>query len=327
MKDAKKANNIVDAKKEEKEKEEVKWDLETAKAKLEAIKKAALCINGDDVQDQEEKNEKEIDIMKPEKEENIEEKIQDTITSHVVVGTNVTYEQFKQYSDANPKLHLMWKNKTVYIYEYPIDPRHEAAIIPIRTAISGAPTITSYGTPSMATAAWTREFDEGFASIPFMTAPGAAVDANGTPWPTVVVEVGLDESVADLHADVQLWLGANTSVQMVITIKLWAGRQAMLAMSYTRAVLPNPVNVISFGTVNLHHASMAGINAARGATPITGVGAGGPACNAAGIAAYQLPIPTALLYTGDPGGVPLGLGANINIDLFLVQQRVLLAWH
>ncbi len=64
------------------------------------------------------------------------------------------------------------------------------------------------------------------------------------------------------------------------------------------------------------------MNAARGATALTGFGTpGAAACNAAGIVAYQLVIPTALLYVGDPAAI----GANINIDLFQVQQAVLRA--
>ena len=65
------------------------------------------------------------------------------------------------------------------------------------------------------------------------------------------------------------------------------------------------------------------MNAARGATALTGVGAGGPACNGNGLPAYQLAIPTASLYFGDIGGVPAALGANILVDLYEVQQAVL----
>jgi hypothetical protein len=275
------------------------------------------------IEDEGEKSEKLVGDYNVEKNELYEE---DVKTSHIIVATKVSRQNFEELSAKHKDLRLMWKDETVILYEYPIKAKHEYCISFINTTLSSVPHILACGHPTMVTANWEREGDQSWASRRFLANPGAAVDLNSTAWPAVVLEVGLSETVTDLHNDAQLWLGAATSVQAVIIIKVWKNINAMLAMLFTRAALPNPTHVISFGTAAIHPQSMASVNAASGATPLIGVGtAGAVACNAAGLAAYQLPIPAALLFTGDPNGVPMGVPANINIDLFRVQEDVLLA--
>jgi hypothetical protein len=103
------------------------------------------------------------------------------------------------------------------------------------------------------------------------------------------------------------------------------GHQGMLALRYELEI--GPVFAVSFGTFQLSQATRDNI---PGGIQLTGVGedtpAGPgnpyPACNALGLPDYQLRIPTALLFTGVPTGVPGGLGPNVTIDLFAIQQEV-----
>lgn len=83
-----------------------------------------------------------------------------------------------------------------------------------------------------------------------------------------------------------------------------------------------PTTTISFGTRALGGSSVTSVNN-LGGPAIIGVGIGGAvACNAPGMALYQLPLPLARLF---PAGIPGAFGAavNFNIDLFLVQQTVI----
>ena len=148
--------------------------------------------------------------------------------------------------------------------------------------------------------------------------------------------MGHSQSLADLHTKALTWLGANTTIQMVIVIKIWDlfgnNHIRLLAMRYERGAA-NPVFAVSFGTHQLHHQSRNVLNnTILGATPLTGVGeldpATGnpyPACNGAGIAQYQLCIPTPLLFTGLPGGIPPAGPANghYGLDLFRIQTGVI----
>jgi hypothetical protein len=55
---------------------------------------------------------------------------------------------------------------------------------------------------------------------------------------------------------------------------------------------------------------------------VTGVGiAPNPACNAPGMAQYQLPLPLASLFHGLPA-IPGGLAGNVNVDLYEIQQAI-----
>jgi len=219
--------------------------------------------------------------------------------------------------------HIMWRNEKAYIYELPLY-KHEFATSVFNLAVGNTPHLISVSSPTVSTPAWGAEPDAAyfaFRSLPHGVVPAANRDAKGDVFPNVVVEVGVSESISDLHADAVRWLGPATEVQMVILIKLWKNDKGMLLMIFVRGNV-NPINVISFGTKNLHYTANAPLNAARGTTPVTGVIPGGVACNALGLAAFQLSLPIAHFYHRDPNGVPVGQG-NIIIDLFDVQQTIL----
>jgi len=90
---------------------------------------------------------------------------------------------------------------------------------------------------------------------------------------------------------------------------------------WNRAAHPTPLSIISFGTAPIHY-TVRNRLAAVGA-PVTGYGADGGACNAPNLPAYTLSIPTAQVFHDVPGGVPGGVGATIDVDLYLVQQKML----
>lgn len=84
--------------------------------------------------------------------------------------------------------------------------------------------------------------------------PALARDTTGLPFPTVVVEVACSETTSSLHTLAPIYLGANTSIQLYVGIKIFPrranGKFAMLALLYSRANLPftTPVQAISCGT-------------------------------------------------------------------------------
>jgi hypothetical protein len=77
---------------------------------------------------------------------------------------------------------------------------------------------------------------------------------------------------------------------------------------------------VSFGSRALRPQSVATINAYAG-NPLVGVGAGGAACNALGIAMYQMHIPAALLFNGV--ALPAGAPPFYTIDLYRLQQVII----
>jgi len=150
----------------------------------------------------------------------------------------------------------------------------------------------------------------------------------GDAYPTLVVEIAVSNSVVYLDQLAAIYFDARTRIRLYLAIKLWYrrndGTAVMVAMLYNRGS-PNSLSptIISFGTGNLHHATRGVINDTIRPTALTGVGEGGPPCNAPAIPQYQLQLPTVALYDRVPGGVPAGYPPNIDIDLYLVQQIVL----
>src|SRR6185312_4974654 len=85
-----------------------------------------------------------------------------------------------------------------------------------------------------------------------------AVNANGNPYPTMVIEIGSTESLNSLHELATGYFSPRTNIRMYLAIKLFPRRRdrtfALLALFYRRDQ-PNPtVPCIakSFGTANLH---------------------------------------------------------------------------
>jgi len=151
----------------------------------------------------------------------------------------------------------------------------------------------------------------------------SAANPQGTQWPTLLIEVAYSCSLASVIQKANQWLGIGTGVQVVLVVKLYsmtAHGVAMVALRFERGAI-GPTYAISFGTRALHGTQRNQINGLGGAQLI-GVGQGGAACNAAGVAIYQFRIPTNLVTVGMPAAnVPAA--ANFTFDLFTLQQETL----
>ena len=150
--------------------------------------------------------------------------------------------------------------------------------------------------------------------------------------PTVVIEViqhNRDRSIATM---VHEFFTPPCQVRILIIVRVFEpsgtddSKTPLMCWVYRRAAavppeLANLTQEISFGTAPLHHAAAAtypnrtGVDAALGAV----------ACNAAGIAAFQIHLPAAEVYHGSvaspPGGVAVHPG--FIIDLYDLQQDIL----
>jgi len=151
-----------------------------------------------------------------------------------------------------------------------------------------------------------------------------AASPEGNAWPTAVVEVAFSDTLGDLIADAQMWLGPQTACHLFIGIKLYKrcadGTAPFVALLFQRANPVVPTSAISFGTAPIHHTTLHTINALGGAR-VVGHGCGGPGCDGAGLSLYQLQVPTVSLF--HPLPVPAPLPPVIPVDLFVVQQRIL----
>eukprot|EP01133_Synstelium_polycarpum_P017026 gene17026-20283_t len=140
----------------------------------------------------------------------------------------------------------------------------------------------------------------------------------------------------------QRFLELRTSVRVVIGIKVFerraAGTFALIVMVYLRGVnlvagavgTERPNTIISCGTAppeptsalpTLVNLTPPGV-LWRGLGATAPNGAADPICNAAAMPLYQIQIPVAELYNGVAGGPLPDLPANINVDLFQIQQKV-----
>ncbi|GAM21092.1 hypothetical protein SAMD00019534_042670 [Acytostelium subglobosum LB1] len=151
--------------------------------------------------------------------------------------------------------------------------------------------------------------------------PEGELVAIGThPFPTLVIEVGVSETVASLHYKAKLYLSNFTDIQVVLCIKIFPPRSAnykfsALALLYRRSVsTETPVQVISFGAVPydlpMAYAVDQGFGHATGNTMAVNIP---PVANNP---LYLIQIPTAEIYNGDINGVPNDVEDNVTIDLF-----------
>lgn len=134
---------------------------------------------------------------------------------------------------------------------------------------------------------------------PGVGALGAA-DDKGTAYANVVIEVAVLQELADVFSKVAECIGAGTTVQQVIVVKVGdapgGGVRALHAYSFVRGGVANPVQMIDFSLP-------------------AAVGAAGP-----GFPALQLHVPLACLYYQAAGGPPPGIADPLDIDLFFVQR-------
>ncbi|RUS33774.1 hypothetical protein BC938DRAFT_483985 [Jimgerdemannia flammicorona] len=135
-------------------------------------------------------------------------------------------------------------------------------------------------------------------------APGQGCNSAGEAYPTMVVEVDVNQSHKSLYRAAAHHFSPRTTIQIYLAIKIFPRRQngtrTMVALRFLRT---NKAR---------HHAAITGLRRH-----------GDPACDAAGIALYQMNFPAALLFNGDPAGVPGALAAGFNLDLWIVQAAAL----
>lgn len=160
---------------------------------------------------------------------------------------------------------------------------------------------------------------------------------SATTTPVLVLEVGASESVAQLDADAQTFLGSpqlNGEVAAVLFIRVFKRRPnptaqgavpgpfAAVAALYERGNGPGagrtqalvevpgaagpvlvaptaPSCVISFGSAPVHAGPCRAQVEGLGTAP-TGVGFDGPACDRLGLAEYRIRVPAAVLYFASP---------------------------
>ncbi|CAG8594433.1 3061_t:CDS:2 [Paraglomus brasilianum] len=116
-----------------------------------------------------------------------------------------------------------------------------------------------------------------------------AMDRLGTPYPTMIVEVGHAQSLPDLHWKVELYFDVRTTIQIVLTIKIYEPRvdhtAAMIAALYL-------------------FQSTSGLLGRQGLQMFL---------------TYQMNIPATELFDGDPAGVPASAIGGFNLDLWEFQ--------
>jgi len=238
--------------------------------------------------------------------------------------------EFKRNCPA--KIHHSWENGKLFI-SFETSPAHSAAVTQfIRYLPDRAEQCYCRGDESLTApaaggaAAFVKQAD---ATVTPRNLPLPAVSATtigDNPFPTFVLEVGYDQSLTLLREKAAMWLGGNTTIRIVVVVKLYKhfqnGNQGMVALRFHRGIAA-PVFAVSFGTAPLHpnvRPTIPGLTGVGEINPATG--AAFVACNGPGLADYQLRIPTALLYTGVVAGPPAGAPAHHLIDLWLVQDAV-----
>jgi len=160
---------------------------------------------------------------------------------------------------------------------------------------------------------------------------GREPNPKGTAYPTMVVEVGVSETISSLHDLARNYFSPRTTIQIYLAIKLFPtrtnGTRAMLALRYLRTNQNNTVPdvILSFGTAPLHYSTIDFLTNIVGVplANITGVGFSAIACNAPGIPDYQVHIPVAELFNGSSGGIPAGSINGFYLDLWKLQNVVL----
>jgi hypothetical protein len=148
--------------------------------------------------------------------------------------------------------------------------------------------------------------DNAFVPIRRQTNP---VDYDGQQYPTVVVEVGVSQSLTSLHSRAAIFLSPQTTIQIYIAIKPYPRRgdntMVMIALMYRRPLQdnaqPQPSAKISFGTAEPRGDTQNRLQQFGGANP-RGLGFGDSPLTQRGMPLYQLVIPKEDLFHGVPEG-------------------------
>jgi len=261
------------------------------------------------------------------------------VSGVIVLGPS-TLDEFQKFQEANYRTigcKLALQNGDVIIYEIPYTPHGQCQAEIIgqlrdsnRVVLNREFRVTG-PTHVLVGANTCREPDLVMTAINRPRPQVRIGTPTGGAYPSLVVEIACSTSLGYLDSLAPIYFDDRTRIRLYLGIKLWErrndGTAMMVAMLYSRGT-PAPLSptVISFGTANLAPATLAVLNNSVLPVALTGVGAGGPPCNAAGLPQYQLQLPTVELYNHVPGGVPAGYPPTIDIDLFEVQQEVMLGY-
>jgi len=162
----------------------------------------------------------------------------------------VTREQYLAWREMHPEGGKMeYENGTVQIVELPKrvhDATAQAIVQSVRDqAVRGGweQHYDSTGGDMFIGNNRVKQPDAAF--IPTVLGRPAAIpsDPEGNPYPTVLAEVGLTETLPQMQAKVALWLSPQTTVEAVIMIKIFKHvhrTHRMLAELYQRPVPPAP---------------------------------------------------------------------------------------
>lgn len=225
-----------------------------------------------------------------------------------VIAKGVSREFFEDFLDAHEDrmgVRLEYCNSCVVVYECPVSLIHERVHSAVYSVIRTALGVRAYsfggGGPSCRIGDSSRQPDASL--TPFskpMPGVGAAdaADDKGSPFPNVIVEVAVSQTLAAVLSKAAAWVGPDTTVQQAIVVKVGDARDGrareLHAYSYVRGAA-NPVQTIDF-SIPLH------------------------AAVAPGYPAMQLHVPLAGLFFQAAGGVPAGLADPLDVDFFFVQQ-------
>jgi hypothetical protein len=250
--------------------------------------------------------------------------------TQVVLAEDISIENFIDYIEKEPNLPIKIRlvDKKVIAYETALTPH--AVVTGYIIAIAYASQLVGASKENLIVGPNSYFIADATVRPRYVPRPppAQACNSSGYAYPTMVVEVGLSQSIRNLHELAPIYFSRRTTILIFLVIKIFPTRQnntrAMVAMLYLRtSQTPNvPVAVISFGNAQLNNLVVRFIQTTVGAN-VTGNITGAPPCNGPNIPNYLLNIPANALFRGAPGGVPNGLAGGINIDLWQIQNIIL----
>jgi Uma2 family endonuclease len=262
-------------------------------------------------------------------------------SNEITLKENVSLEEYLIYRDKNPTLpvRIYLHDGKIKAYEVPSTP-HSMVSATIKTlmAIWNMRRDLEYGDDT------TMIVGQNSAKEPDSWArprrrpqhpPFKVMDKFGGAYPTMIMEIGYSQSLPDLHQKLALYFSQETSIQIVLIIKIFDLRVdntfALIAALYLRTNQDplSPIDVRSFGSTNPTRQTDNYIINDMKVPPNNYIGVGRtvngvrcPPCNGADIQTYQMNIPAAELFDGDPTGIPAAASGGFNLDLWELQVDV-----
>jgi len=269
-------------------------------------------------------------------------KKEDLATSEIIIAENVSLEDYSRFRKSHQKspVRLCLMDGRIIAYEVPLDPHILVVGKVMASMVIWNDQDLEYGPEMTMKVGPASQVEPDMMARPVrrpFPPAGQGANALGAPYPTMIIEVGFTQTFPDLHRKVAVFFSAQTTIQIVLAIKIFELRAnntfAMIAALYLRTS-PTPlvpVQVISFGTAEPIQQIVEYLENTVGVSPniFTGVGRidittgiDYPLCNAPGIQIYQMNIPAAELFNGDPLGIPAAAVGGCDLDLWQLQLKV-----